>query len=197
MNFETKNVENKGQDVEELKKETEKKTEIKIDSEELAKKALEDYDNLTKLNTIGKDNDEITYQKTLDSIKDGAPETKEKTEAREVKRKEVVNKVLQMVIDNLQNQLDKKGLVSLLTPKYLNKEKQEHINAARDYQSNNLNGLNIPALYALGRPGTFTDKSVRKEIAALIKSEIEPEDLKFFEDGGNTVGHQLTDVSAG
>ncbi len=193
-NFETDLIKNK------TEKSAGTEKEIKIDTAELSQEALDAQKNLATLNATGKEADIMAYQKVLDSIeKDGASSSKEKgAEARAEKRMEVVSKIMQMIIDNLESKLDKKGFGGFLSRQLgVEDEIKEHISHARVYQSQGLDRLNVPGLYAFDKPGVHTDKNLRKEVADLIKAEVSPEDQELFTDRRNLVGHQLTNVSAG
>lgn len=124
------------------------------------------------------------------------PETEGKRNEAEHKaiRMEFVNKILLMVSDHLQEKIDKKGIAGFFMAK---KEMKQGISGLKVMQDQGLDRLNLPALFAEGKPGVLADSRFQKEIFAMVKAELDPEDQKMFEDQRNLVGHQLTNVSAG
>ncbi len=118
-------------------------------------------------------------------------------EARKAHREEFVNKILQMVSDHLQEKIDKKGLAGFFTPKFMKKEMGQGIKGLEIMKAQGLDRLNIPALFAENKPGVLADESFQKEIIAMAKAELDPEDQKMFEDQRGLVGHRMSNVSAG
>jgi len=173
-----------------IKKPEEVKNDEQIDTVELAQSLIDSQAKLDKMNQAGG----AEYEKTLKSINTETQEQESSIENHEEKRKEVVNKIYQMVIDDLEASLEKKGLAGFFLPK---KEIREHIARAKVKQSQGLDRINVAALYAFDREGIHVNKNVKKEIAEMIKNEVSEEDQDFFTDRMNLVRHGMTEVSKG
>lgn len=131
------------------------------------------------------------------AIKKPETETKRNEAEHKAIRMEFANKILQIVSDHLQEKIDKKGIAGFFTPKFMKVEMSQGIAGLKIMQGQKLDRLNLPALFAEGKPGVLADKNIQKEIYAMVKTELDPEDQKMFEDQKNLVGHQMTNVSAG
>jgi len=127
-------------------------------------------------------------------------ETVESKEAHLAKRKEFATKVIQMMIDNLQDKLDKKGVLAWADKKLNGAEYEEAFKQLKGLQAQERPGIYLAGTFAFPSAGRFTDAALQKEIFSMVSTELEPEDQEAFL--GNkklnaTVGHSLTDVSQG
>ncbi len=173
-------------------------TENEVDTAELANKLLQNEQEVVRLTSLNKKQDEVIYQDTLDSIKaESGAQEKNEAEARRAHRIDFTKRALQMVIDNLQNKIDKKGLAGLLTPK---KELAGDINGLKFLQAQERAGFNVEMLFAYPSVGKLADSVVKKEIISMIKSEFDEQDQQVFEGNEqvrNQVGRRMSSISAG
>jgi hypothetical protein len=170
------------------------KTGEKINTAELAQKALEDERNLAKLNEA----EQKQTPAKLDSIRASMPKTENSQEAaaRKAHRVEFIQKALQMVIVNLQSQIDQKGPAGWFTPK---KEIGEAVIALQKFQGEKNDEMVWKYQFEGLRPARFASDEVKKQILSMVKEEFDLEDQKIFdgtEQVKDQVGHQLTDVSS-
>jgi len=132
--------------------------------------------------------------------KENKKETAESPEAHLAKRKEFAVKVIQMMIDNLQDKLDKKGVLAWAEKKLNGAEYEEALNQLKGLQKENRPGIHLAGTFAFPSAGRFTDAALKKEIFSMVSTELEPEDQEAFLGNKNlnaTVRHSPTDVSQG
>lgn len=169
-----------------------------VDTAELANEILQNQEEMAKMNALGKKRDGVAYQEALQSIQtDNSPEKQGKSQAEhQAQRAEITQKAMQMVIDNLQSKLEKKGVAKWFGPSQ--EELNKGINGLKNIQSENYTQFSPEYLFADGGSGVLADKSVREAVNKMI-DELDPEDQKFFHNKQveDQVGNRLSNVSAG
>lgn len=179
-----------------------------VDLGEMAAKALAADVESKALAT----DDKLQVDKGLNEVRDdinkiAKPEADKKealagaSEAQLAKRKEFASKAIQMMIDNLQKNLDKKGVGAWFNKVTgTKKEMEDALKQLKGLKGQNRPGVYLEGQFAYPSAGRFTDEDVKKELLSMVSAELDPEDQKTFLGNDKVraqVGHKLTDVSAG